>query len=380
MTPVAKIPRVVLVGGGHAHVQVLRDWAKAGVKANLVLIVDRPDAVYSGMVPGVVAGQYTLNEATIDLRPLAQAVGAQLIVSPVVRVNAEARTLHLQGHPPMVYDFASLNVGSVSAGLDAPGAQAHALATRPIATLALRIDARIKDLRARLGEKPMHFVVVGGGAAGLELAFAVFERYAQKTRDRMCIVDSAPGPLPQSQARVTHTISRALASRGIEFLGNQRVSDVKGDAVVLDNGQSRPADLVLWSTGAAPPPLLGASSLPCDERGFVLTNTALQVKGFPQLFAAGDCAVMEGMEHVPRAGVYAVRAGPILLQNLQASIKGGPLDQFHPQRHFLRIINFCNGRALASRRPLVWQGRLAWALKDYIDRRWIRRFQLPPTT
>lgn len=373
---------LVLVGGGHTHVQVLRAWAlePPAVDARLTVVLDRPHAVYSGMVPGFVAGVYSTAELTIDVVALAQHAGAHVILAPAVAVDPGLRRLELEGRPSIPYDALSLDVGSTVRGLDLPGARAHALATRPIGRFVAELDRRIAALTSRPGGPPPRVVVVGAGAAGVELAFCVQARLAPRGRDgpAVAVVDSSHGLLPGYPPSTVRRVRRAAVRRGLDTHLGAAVARVSADSLELAGGGSMPADLVLWATGAAPLPLLGRTGLPLDAQGFLRVEPTLQVEGTPEVFATGDCATISASPWIPKAGVYAVRQGPILVHNLRAFLGGTSLRRYRPQRGFLSLFNLGDGSAIGSKGPLSVEGRWVWRLKDRIDRRFVERFRVPP--
>jgi len=366
---------VVLVGGGHAHVQVLRMQAMDPLPgARLTVVVDRSEAVYSGMVPGFVAGQYSAAELTIDVRPLARRAGARFVEAACTGIDAKAKRLHLAGRPALSYDLASLNVGSTVAHTDLPGVRAHALPTRPIGRFVGRVEAALASARGAGG---LDVVVVGGGAGGIELAFALEARLrAEGQSPRLTLVTASDRLLADRPARLSARLARLAADRGISVVLGRRVCAVTATDVALDDGQHLPSQLTVWVTGATAPPWLAASSLPGDPNGFVRVADTLEVTGEDGLFAVGDCAVLESWPAIPKAGVYAVRQGPVLRDNLARALRGEPLRSYVPQRDFLTLLNLGDGRAVGAREPAVLEGTWAMRLKDRIDRRFMARFQV----
>ena len=364
---------LVLVGGGHAHVQVLRRLAMRPLAAvRVTLVVDDPVAIYSGMVPGVVAGHYRRDEAEIDVRPLARRAGASVVVARATAVDAKQRRIGLEGRAALHYDTASFDIGSQVAGLDLPGVRAFALATRPIGRFVAEIDAMLARVSAAAGAR---VVVCGAGAGGVELAFALRARLSDGgTREAaVTLVDASPRVL-SNLARVGAKIERAARARGIALRMGVRVAVVEERALVLETGERLPFDVLVWATGAASHALFRASSLPTDERGFVRVRATLQVEGCDALFAAGDCARFE--PDLPKAGVYAVRQGPLLDHNLRACIEGRALRAYRPQRDFLMLLNLGDGEALGIKWGHAVAGPRVFALKDRIDRSFVRRFQV----
>jgi selenide,water dikinase len=364
---------VVLVGGGHAHVQLLRRWImRPLVDARVTVVVDRPEAVYSGMVPGLVAGHYAPSDVTIDVRPLAKRAGARFVVAPCTAVDPVGHAVHLHERPPLHYDLASLDIGSAVAGLDTPGVREHTLPTRPIGAFAERIGA----LFAAAGTPRV--VVVGGGAGGVELALAAVARLRRQgvAVPSVTLVHDGAHLLPGHGPRLAARARRACERRGVKVLAERRVTAVHAERVALADGGTLPHDLCLWVTGAAAPALLRASGLPCDERGFVWVGPTLEVPGHEGLFAAGDCAVPTSWPAMPKAGVYAVRQGPRLEANLRARLAGRRLTAYRPQRDFLTLLNGGDGTALGGKWGVAAEGRWVMRWKDRIDRRFVERFQV----
>jgi selenide,water dikinase len=344
----------------------------------LTVIVDRPVAVYSGMVPGYVAGQYRREELEIDVVPLARRAGARVILSPAVGIDAATKRIRLSDRPPVRYDVASLDVGSTVAGLDLPGVRQHALPTRPIVELVERIDAVAARIRSRPAGSPFRIVVVGGGAGGIELAFTLWHR-VDAGRDpsiELTLVHGWPEVLAGYPRSLIERVHRNAARRGIRIEPNRRVVEVKSDALVFEGGDSIPADALLWVTGAWSHPLFTVSGLPTERRGFVRIRSTLQVEGFDDLFAVGDCATLIDFPQTPKAGVYAVRQGPFLYENLVASLEGRPLRSYRPQSDFLTLLNLGDGTALGSKRGRSFEGKWVMRLKEWIDRRFMTRFQV----
>jgi selenide,water dikinase len=370
---------LVLVGAGHAHVQVLRRWMMAPMAGvRLTLVVDRPVAVYSGMVPGFVAGDYAAHELEIDAVPLARRAGARVVLAPALSVDVAARRLELEGRPPLGWDVASLDVGATVREFDLPGVREHALATRPIGDFVRQLDARLRSAALARPVGALRIAIVGAGVAGVELAFCLDARLrAGGVRAEIRLLGDAAEPAPGQPERLVRRLRREASARGIELELGARVLGVEKEQLWLaGDTRGRPADLVVWATGAAPTPLLAASELPRDERGFARVDATLEVTGCENLFAAGDCAALDEDPWVPRAGVYAVREGPILAANLRARLEGGRLRRYRPQRDFLALLNLGERRALGAKRGVAFAGGWVWRWKDRIDRRFVQRFRV----
>ena len=359
----------------------------------LQVVLDRSVAVYSGMVPGFVAGDYALHELEIDVLPLARRAKAGVILSAAVDLDPVRKEISLEGRPPIRFDLASLDVGSTVRGLDLPGVSKHTLATRPIGRFVQSIDDRLEAFQ-RLGHPP-RILLVGGGAAGTELAFTIDARLRRAgIKPSLAIITGDEELLGGASRRTRRAIARETAARKIETIASKRVLRADASGVVVASVGGRPtdqeetqlrADLIVWATGAAPIAFPGggsgergeaASALSRDDEGFIEIRDTLQTVGFDDVFAVGDCARLVDHPWVPRAGVYAVRQGPILERNLRARLDENPLSSYRPQRDFLSLLYLGDRRALGSKWGLAAANGPLFRLKDWIDRRFMARFQV----
>ena len=368
---------LVLVGGGHSHVQVLRHFAmEPPPHCRLTLVVDTPVAVYSGMVPGFVAGRYRADELEIDVLPLARRAAARVIVAAATGVDPQRRRLLLAGRPAIAYDRLSFDIGSTVAGLELPGVREHAFPTRPIGRFVERLGGLL-ELARRRRDGRLDVVIAGAGAGGVELAFCLGHRLRQEgVAARVTLVDGGKQILRGYSSGLVRKVEGRAAARGLRILRDRRVAAVESGAVLLEGGERLGGDLTVWVTGAVSSPLFRESGLPTDERGFVLTRPTLQVEGHDDLFAVGDCATLADHPRTAKAGVYAVRQGPYVADNLVASLAGGELRRYRPQGDFLTLLNLGDGDALGAKWGLSFGGSWVMGLKDRIDRRFMRRFQV----
>ncbi len=366
----------MLVGGGHAHVQVIRRWMMrplAGVR--LTVVLDRPEAVYSGMLPGFVAGDYAAGELEIDVVPLVRRAGARVVLAAATGLDPKAKRIALEGRPALSYDVASLDVGSTVRGLELPGVREHALATRPIRSFVDQLEAR---LAAAGGGDPLRVAVVGAGAAGVELSFTLEARLRAARRPaHFTLIGDSLRLLPGASRRLAEAAEAEARRRGIELRLGVSVARVDGHALALgEQREPMACDLALWATGAAPPALLLDIEVPKDAGGFLRVTDTLHSLASEDLFAVGDCAALDAHAWLPKAGVYAVREAPLLDYNLRARLEGRALRGYRPQRDFLALLNLGERRALGGKWGIAASGAGLWRLKDAIDRRFVARFQV----
>jgi selenide,water dikinase len=339
--------RLVLLGGGHAHALVLlefRDFISRNLE--VVLVSPGPAHTYSGMVPGVIAGHYAAADAQIDLAKLARGAGAQFIRGRVLRLDPGGKRAILANGESVSYDIASLNLGSIPEGL-----AGQAVPVKPFE----EFFARWRDLLEK-GPKAPRIAVVGAGAGGVELAMAMKFALDRRSGGQVELFsDRFAFPPP-----IAGRIRDALAGLSIPV----RVGEAPGAG----------HDATFWVTGAASLPMLAESGLRTDARGFVLVDPSLRSVSHPDIFAAGDTASLQGAA-LPKSGVYAVRQGAVLAENLKRIVRGMTMLDYLPQPESLSLISCGAKYAIASRGGWSAQGRWAWAWKDWLDRRWIGRFR-----
>jgi selenide,water dikinase len=373
-----RLQEVVLVGGGHSHVQVLKHLAMEPLPdSRLTVVVDRPVAVYSGMVPGFVAGQYRAEELEIDVVPLARRAKARVILAPAIGIDPRAKRIEIEGRPSIPYDVASFDIGSTVVGLELPGIREYALPTRPIGRFVQRVDELVDRARDHQDESPFRVVVVGGGAGGIELLFTLEQRLRSlEVPASLLLLHNGPRILAGYPDSLLRRALRCADKRGLGIRCDETVVAAERDVVRLESGEQIPYDALIWVTGAVGYPLFRDSLLSTEPRGFVQTRSTLQVEGHDDLFAVGDCATLIDHPRTPKAGVYAVRQGPFITENLRARIEGGKLRRYRPQEDFLTLLNLGDGRALGAKWGFSIEGAWVMKLKDWIDRRFMRRFQV----
>lgn len=368
------LKNLVLIGGGHAHVEVLRRFAMRPLAgARLTLISSHSTSAYSGMLPGHVAGHYTDDEIQIDLRRLARAAGARFLRAEASGLDLANQQVHCHGRPPVTYDVLSLNPGSVPATGMVPGASEHAIPVKPIG---LFLD-HWRRLESSGHAKAIG--VVGAGAAGVEIAMALHHRLCADGRPRLHLFEANPTILPAQSTQARRLVRAALIERGIEIHAGATVTRVTQAGMTLGSGESFELDAVVWTTGAVAPHWLADSGLALDDRGFVQVDRTLRSTAHRAVFAAGDIASVSGRS-LPKAGVHAVRQGPPLADNLRRVLKGESPRPYSPQRHFLSLIATGGKHAVATRAGLAIRGEWVWRLKDRIDRRFMDRYASIETT
>lgn len=361
---------LVFIGGGHTHALVLRSWAMKPLPGvRVTLINPGPTAAYSGMLPGHVAGHYDRDELDIDLVRLCRRAGARLIMGPATGIVPASKRIQVEGWPDVAYDIASIDVGITSDMPGLPGFPEHGVPAKPLGPFAS------KWAGFRAGQGPARVAVIGGGVAGAELAMAMAHALRRDGREaRLTLLDRGRA-LDRLGDRAQDRLRAALHELRVEIRDSVTPLRVTRTEVTLDSGEHIAADFVTGAAGARPHPWLAQSAL-ADAQGFIPVDARLRSRD-ASVYAVGDCAEMT--EHPrPKAGVYAVRQAPVLLYNLRAALSGaGGQKRYVPQRDYLKLISMGGKSALAERSGRVLSGPLLWRWKDWIDRRFMARFDPP---
>jgi pyridine nucleotide-disulfide oxidoreductase family protein len=359
--------RLLLLGGGHAHVHVLQALAREALPATeVVLVSPYPRQMYSGMVPGLVAGHYKAEQCAILLPPLAQAARVRLVEDAALHIDSAARVVTLASGAVLPYDLLSIDTGAVMDRQRVPGAREHALFVRPIEHFVRLLDGLCELAQQRV----LDVVVVGGGAAGVELAMALQHRLAGQAR--VALVTGGDAPLAGYAPGVMRRAAAALARARITVF-RDTCAAVEARHLVLGSGARLACDAPVMATGAEAPAWLASSGLALDSRGFVQTAATLQSTSHADVFAVGDVATRSDAPHA-KSGVYAVRAGPPLALNLRRHLAGGALVPHPPQARTLNLISCGRRSAIVSWGSWHAQGRWAWWWKDHIDRAFVARY------
>jgi selenide,water dikinase len=375
---------LVLVGGGHSHVAVLKRFGMRPVPGvRLTMICREMHTPYSGMLPGLVAGHYAFDEAHIDLGPLCRFAGARLYHDEAIGLDLDGAAVQCRGRPPVKYDILSINVGSTPRTSDVPGASGNVVPVKPINQFMAHWDAMIDRVLAR--NNSVRIGVVGTGAGGVEMLLAVQYRLRQELRTRgrtddhmeYALFGDTGEVLSGHNARAQHAFERVLRDRRVQLFVGSAAVEVSPGCLRTADGAEHALDEILWVTAAGAASWLAQSGLRVDAQGFIAVNDALQSLSHPQVFAAGDIASVENHPR-PKSGVFAVRQGPPLSDNLRRALSSKPLRPFHPQRRFLSLITTGDKYAVASRGNWALQGRLMWRWKDWIDRRFMRKYNELP--
>jgi NADH dehydrogenase FAD-containing subunit len=364
--------QLVFVGGGHAHLTALvgmADYIRSGHQVTLISPVTYH--YYSGMGPGMLSRMYEPREIRFNLEKLAASRGASFVKGRVVRVQAEDRLLVLESGQEVPYDVVSFNTGSTVPTDLVTGSIRNVYPVKPIINLAKAQKAILEEIRGR----SLRIVVTGGGPAGVELTGNI-QRLVTDTGGKAEITLVSGGKLLSSLPDKVRSLAlESFQRRGIKVLENKPVTRIQDGEILLGDGSQIGYDIVFPALGVRPSSIFTDSGLPVGADGGLLVNNHLQSVAHPEIFGGGDCVSFQ-TRNLDKVGVYAVRQNPILYHNLMAALDGGNLEEFIPQPVYMLIFNLGDGTGIFVRKWWVWNGRLAFILKDYIDRKFMKKFQV----
>lgn len=365
--------RLILAGGGHAHLHVMKSlitnkWP--GIE--VILISPYSRQIYSGMVPGWMAGHYSIDQCAAALGPLVKAANVRFIQDSITGINATQRIVHTAKSGDITYDTLSLDTGARVDDSCLAATQSTLLSIRPLENFVLGWNLQLERFRA---QGTARLAVVGGGAAGIELALAARYRLASELGEPQAQVYLIVGSklLPGHGSSIVTRAANALDRYGVVRINGYAAGAPCG--LQISDGREIAVDCIIAATGVRPAAWLAESGLALSGDGFIAVADGQQCTSHPEVFAAGDVATRLDAPHA-KSGVYAVRAGPVLTENLQGVLRGHPPATYQPQKRSLYLLATGPKQAIMSWGGMSASGSWAWYWKDRIDRRFMRQYDL----
>jgi pyridine nucleotide-disulfide oxidoreductase family protein len=369
--------KIVLIGGGHSHAIVLKLLGQNPIDhVQLTLISDTSQTPYSGMLPGYIAGFYPFEETHIDLISLARFAQAKLYLEPALGLNLSKNQVLCNQNIVLDFDILSIDTGSTPETSSIQGANQYATPAKPVPKL-LATWHKLLETATKYPEQQLNISIIGGGAGGVELAFNMQSHLAKicpSDNFKLNIFQKSELLLPHHNNWVQNKIQQLLESKNIQIYLRTKVEEILPKQVVCQSGLKIPSDYIFLVTQASAPAWIKNSGLATDEQGFILTTNTLQSLSHPHIFATGDIATIQDYPR-PKAGVFAVRQGKPLEQNLRRMVIGKTLQPYFPQKQYLSLIGTGDKKAIASWGNWGCQSPLFWLVKDYIDRQFMAYVQ-----
>lgn len=364
--------KLVLIGGGHAHVQTI-DRLGSFIEKNHTVTVIQPSKYhyYSGMGPGMLGGTYKAEEIRFATRRMVEAAGGRFINDKVVRIDPVKQCLYLACSSEEVhYDVLSCNVGSYVPDSNLFTSSSTIYRAKPIEAL---YEAR-NSILDTLKEGRITVAVVGGGPSAAEIAGNVHQLCKGATHNAEILLFGGGDFFGKKPRKVRKAVRKILQQKGVKIIEGERVQSVDDGKITTDSGTEYSADIVFCAIGVKPSPLFNDSGMSTGISGGLLVNRLLQSIDYPNIFGGGDCVDFEP-EPLNKVGVYAVRQNEVLLHNLMATLEEKSCTIFKPGGEYLLIYNLGSGDGVLSKWSFTVAGSLAFRVKDYIDRSFIRTYQ-----
>ena len=363
---------LLLAGAGHAHMVTLanlRVFIQKGYK--VTVIGPAPYHYYSGMGPGMLGKIYTPDDIRFFTQHVVKKQGGTFILGKAVRADPKEKKLILESGETVPYDILSFNVGSYVPENSMMSIASDVFTVKPIEKL-IDAQARILELASR---RKITIGIVGGGPSAAEIAGNAWRLTRDYGKNKPGIrIFAGKNFMSRFPDDVRKMISRSLKRRGIEILESGYVENIKTNKIILESGENYDTDVIFLAVGVKPSPIFKESDLPTGPDGGLLVNQYLQCTEYPEIFGGGDCIYFKN-QPLDKVGVYAVRENQVLYQNLMASLEGRALQPFDPGGDYLLIFNMGDGTGVLRKKWLTFDGRLAFKVKDYIDRRFMNKFQ-----
>lgn len=374
--------KLLLIGGGHAHIQLLKEWQKSPLpNLTVSLISDVRHAIYSGMVPGYIAGQYQFGDLSFDLQAICAKSNVTFIRDKASGLVPDRQMLTLESGQSLFYDILSINMGSTVSPIEGIPEEVL-IPTRPISGLIKGIDEIFAMKKEEIKNHCSHIAVIGGGAAGYEIAVCMAERIrrerpGEEQRITISLIAGEHGLLSGMSGGLIRRAEKVLLEKGILLL-NEKVTAFDHHILRLQSGINLQASKIIWAAGAAPHPEWKDFGISLSPKGFIPITQTLQNPEYSNIFAVGDSADWV-KNPIPKAGVYSVRMGPVLLNNIKRMLKKGPsaaMKKYVPQSGFLRLLNNGDRTGIGNFHGINFRGEYVQKWKDKIDRQFMERFQI----
>jgi NADH dehydrogenase FAD-containing subunit len=363
---------LVLVGGGHAHMMLLANIHAFVAKNHRVTVIGPSEHhYYSGMGPGMLGGTYSPSDIRFATKHVVEKQGGVFVLGKAVRVWPDERQIELESGETVGYDVVSFNAGSYVPRLNLSEDIENIYTVKPIEKL-VEAQTRIKQLAS---QKPVTIGIVGGGPSSVEIAGNIRQLTsgygANQPRVKIFAGDGLMAKYPKG---VRTRIEKSLKQHGVEIHSNGFVQAVEPHGIILASGERFDLDLIFLAIGVRPNAIFERSGIPTGPDGGMRVNSYLQSVAYPEMFGGGDCIYFQD-QPLDKVGVYAVRQNPVLYHNLMAALEEKPLQVFHPGGDYLLIFNMGGGKGVLRKKRLTLGGRIAFIVKDYIDRKFMKTFQ-----
>ncbi|BEP29807.1 NAD(P)/FAD-dependent oxidoreductase [Helicovermis profundi] len=363
---------LVLVGGGHSHIYLLKEFGlNPNSLLNIILVSEYKYQFYSGMSAAYLEGIYSKDEIRFDIEKICKVSKIKFIKNKVVEINANEKYIMLSDDKKIEFDIISVNTGSIMYGLDIKGVRDYASVIKPLENLESLREKFISGI-----DKRKNILVAGGGAAGFEIALSL-KALSKKLNKvvEVTILDSNSEILSKSNKKIKKISKKLIRENKINFLANKKIKEVFKDCILTNEEEKIPYEYLLWALGSSSSNLYKKSNLKTDIKGFLQVNIFLQSNEYPFLFGAGDCISIDKYKNLKKVGVYAIKESKILYNNILKYLDGKELEEFVPKKEFLSIIYSANKTGILNYKNITFNGKIAFLIKNYIDVNFMKKYK-----
>jgi NADH dehydrogenase FAD-containing subunit len=364
--------RLVLIGGGHAHMVTLSKLESFISRGYQVTVIQPSNHhYYSGMGPGMLGGTYEPEDIRFATKQLVESKGGRFVKAHASVIDSKEQVVHLvESDEKIKYDVLSCNAGSYVPKDIVEGAGDNVFSAKPIEELNRAKETILK----KLSDGPISIAVIGGGPAAVEIAGNIHQLCKKKALHQPQIrLFSGPELMSNGPLRVQKLIRKLLLRKGIEIIAKGYVERVVDGKIVVKNDTTYTADIIFPAIGVKPSKIFSKSGLDIGPDGGLKVNSFLQSTRHANIFGGGDC-IYYADQPLGKVGVYAVRQNLVLYNNLMAALEEKPLERFSPGGNYLLIYNLGEGEGVLSKWSFTFSGKIAFIIKDYIDRKFIKVF------
>ena len=363
--------QLVLIGGGHAHMLTLANLNKFTGRGHKVTVIGpSPYHYYSGMGPGMLGGTYSPADIRFRTRRVVEKQGGEFILGEAVQTDPLTRTIRLASGETIPYDILSFNTGSYVPKTNVIGESANIFTVKPIEML----QEAQRQILAMLSRQKISIGIVGGGPSAIEIAGNIWRLSKEASNPPTITVFAGNQLMSHFSDNLRQKAAASMRHRGINVVESGYVREIVTGKITLESGQSYHSDMIFLALGVKPSPIFKASGLATGPDGGLMVNQYLQSTQYPELFGGGDCIDFKDRP-LNKVGVYAVRQNPVLLHNLMAALVGSSLIPFHPAVDYLLFFHLGDGTGILQKKWLLFGGKIAFFIKDHIDRKFMRKFQ-----
>lgn len=375
----SKKPHIVILGAGFGGLYTFLHLRKhvSARRADITIINKTNHFLFTPLLHEVATGGLAHHQVVESIRQITYKKGANVLVAEVKNINTAHKIVETETSS-VPYDYLVIATGAVTDFYSIPGASEKTLTLKTLRdAIVIRnriIDAfetavHIRDVEER--KKFLTFVLVGGGATGVELGAEISEFFHNAFKKFFCgkIAPEDVSIHIVAGEKLLHVFNQKMQERagkilervGVQIHSGVRVTAVNDNEVILSDGSKINSKLVIWTAGIKPNvPSIDIPISNTKSRGRIVVDKTLEVIGADHIYALGDVATFAD-EFLPTHAQLAVQEAPVVAKNIFCEMKNLPLQKFE-YRSMGDLVSLGRWQALGNIGGILWTGPLAWFL------------------